>query len=155
VYHAIVRRRVRGIFGHLSQQNQAAMVDGLAATFTYRFVGDSALSGIRTTTDEMHAWWARLFRLFPEATFDVRRVAASGWPWDTTIATHVVISGTRADGQPFENEFVQLATLAWGKLTDILTMEDTARLAVNLAELAAAGVPEADAAPIGRPSVIR
>jgi ketosteroid isomerase-like protein len=148
VYHAIVRRKVRHVFAALSEGDTGPMVDTLAPRFTYRFAGDHALGGVRTATTDIEAWWARTFRLFPGARFTVHDVASAGWPWATTVATHVSLTAERADGVAYRNEFVQLMRLRWGRATDVLTMEDTAHLTRALDEMAAAGITEATAAPI-------
>lgn len=150
MYAAIVRRKVIATFAELSTGVPDGMIATMAPRFTYRFVGDNALGGVRTTTVELEQWWRRVFTLFPGARFDVRRVAVSGLPSNTTVATHVTISCTRADGVEYSNEFMQFMTLKWGRATDVVTLEDTARLAGALGELDAAGFDQAMAAPIGR-----
>ena len=34
----------------------------------------------------MERWFERLYRLFPDLNFEVKRVVAQGWPWDTLLA---------------------------------------------------------------------
>jgi ketosteroid isomerase-like protein len=152
IYRAIVRRRVRTLFAEANRGNWHAIVDGLAPAFNYRFVGDSPLGGTRTTHAAMQRWFERVYRLFPGAQFAPQAVVVEGPPWRTTIMTYVMIRGTvpAADAtvRPYENEFMQLMTLRWGRITSVLTLEDTQRFAAALPALAAAGFADATKAPI-------
>lgn len=152
MYHAVVRRRVTKVFAAISTGDPTAMLDTLAPNFTYRFAGDGALSGVRTTRAEVATWWTRVFALFPGAQFGVREVLVAGWPWHTRVATHVVLDAHTATGQPYRNEFVQIMDLRWGRATRVFTLEDTARLAAALVDMGGAGVTEALSTPIGRPA---
>jgi ketosteroid isomerase-like protein len=148
MYHAIVRARVNGLFRAANQGNWQAIIDGLANHFSYRFVGDTPLGGTRTTRTAMASWFERLYRLFPEAKFVPQVILVDGMPWNTRIMTYVKFQGTQptSDGSmvPYENEFMQLLTLKWGRITSVLTLEDTQRFERLLPGLHAAGI----AAPI-------
>jgi ketosteroid isomerase-like protein len=155
VYHLIVRRRVRALLEQANRGNWEAIVAGLAPRFEYRFVGDTPLGGVRTTHAAMRLWFERLYRLFPGATFIPQTIVAAGPPWRTTVMTYVTINGRVPDGadgadgsRPYQNEFMQVITLRWGRMTSVLTLEDTQRFADALPELAAAGVTDATASPI-------
>ncbi len=152
MYHALVRRRVRDLFAQANEGNWEAIVSGLAPRFVYRFVGDTPLGGERTTHAAMRLWFERLYRLFPGARFTPHAVVVSGPPWRTTVMTYVTITGTVPDdtsvGRPYQNEFMQLITLRWGRMSSVLTLEDTQRFADALPALAAAGLSDATAPPI-------
>jgi ketosteroid isomerase-like protein len=153
VYHSIVRRRVLTIFEEANRGNWQAMINGLHDTFTYRFVGDTPLGGERSTHKSMRAWWERLYRLFPGAQFYPQTIVVEGPPWSTTVMTYIKIKGMlppvgMVGPEPYENEFTQLMQLRWGKITSVLTLEDTQRFARVLPRLADAGIAEATAAPI-------
>jgi hypothetical protein len=45
----------------------------------------------------------------------------------------------------YENEFMQLITIKWGKMTSVLTIEDTLRFANLLPKIAATGSKDATA----------
>lgn len=119
-YRAIVRRQVRSLFNQANAGNWAAIVDGLAENFTYRFVGDTPLGGTRTTDKAMRLWFERLYRLFPGSQFAPQNIVVEGPPWNTRIMTYVKIQGTAptaTGGQrPYENEFMQRLVLRWGKV---------------------------------------
>jgi ketosteroid isomerase-like protein len=152
IYRAIVRRQVRALFTQANNGNWGAIVDGLAPTFTYRFIGDTPLGGTRTTHDAMRRWFERLYRLFPGSQFDPQRIVVEGPPWKTQIMTYVKIVGTAPNStgtaMPYENEFMQAMVLRWGKITSVLTLEDTQRFVEALPRLAAAGIADATASPI-------
>jgi ketosteroid isomerase-like protein len=152
IYRTVVRRQVRNLFAEANAGNWGSIVDGLASTFSYRFVGDTPLGGTRTTHEAMRRWFERLYRLFPGSQFTPQRIVVEGPPWNTRIMTYVKIHGTapNANGAsaPYENEFMQAMILRWGKITSVLTLEDTQRFVNALPCLAAAGITDATASPI-------
>jgi ketosteroid isomerase-like protein len=152
IYRAVVRRQVRTLFAEANSGNWGAIVDGLAPTFSYRFVGDTPLGGTRTTDAAMRRWFERLYRLFPGSQFAPQRIVVEGPPWNTRIMTYVKIHGTAPDvdrvNSPYENEFMQAMILRWGKITSVVTIEDTQRFVEALPRLAAAGIADATASPI-------
>lgn len=148
MYHRIVAQRVRGTFSALNDGDAEAMVRGLAPRFRYRFHGDHALAGERSNATTIRAWWERVFRLFPHLRFHPTDVVVAGWPWDTRVATSVVVATTLMDGTPYRNQMMQFMRLRWGRIIEIETLEDTQHLAAILAGLAAAGVDEATALPL-------
>jgi ketosteroid isomerase-like protein len=151
LYRAIVRHRVRSLFAEANKGNWSAIVDNLAPTFQYRFVGDTPLGGTRRTHRAMRLWFERLYRLFPGSQFVPESIVVEGPPWRTNIMTYVKLRGTAPEGgQPvaYENEFMQLMVLRWGKVISVLTLEDMQRFSNVLPALAAAGVADATAAPI-------
>lgn len=152
MYKRIVRRKLEATFAAASERDPTPMLDTLASSFSYRFAGTNALSGVRTTRGDVAAWWERIFSLFPGVRFSVLDAVVSGPPWRTLLATHVVLTAPRDDGSVYRNEFMQLMRLRWGKATDILTLEDTGRCDDELDDRAAAGHLLAHAAPIGAPS---
>jgi ketosteroid isomerase-like protein len=88
----------------------------MAPRFSYRFYGDSTLSGERHTTEAVRRWWQRSFRLMPRATFDVLDIVVSGSPRNTSIATAVAVHGTLADGSSYENIFNQFMHMSGAAL---------------------------------------
>jgi ketosteroid isomerase-like protein len=152
MYRTMVRRRVLELFKQANLGNWNAIVDGLADTFTYRFIGDTPLGGTRTSKPKMRAWFERLYRLFPGAQFYPHTIVVDGSPWNTQVMTYVKIKMTKplvpSDAQLYENEFMQLITIKWGKMTSVLTIEDTLRFADVLPVIAATGNKDAKAGQI-------
>lgn len=79
MYHWFVARKVRATFAQISTGDWEPMIAGMAPRFSYRFYGDSALSGERHTLEALRLWWARSFRLLPRPAFQVDEVS---WPAD-------------------------------------------------------------------------
>ncbi|WP_288831224.1 nuclear transport factor 2 family protein [uncultured Corynebacterium sp.] len=148
MYKRIVRAKVRGVFERINAGDYMVMVDGLASSFEYRFHGDHALGGRRTTRESMIRWWERVLELLPGAQFSIRDVLVNGGPWRTRIAVRASISGDLPDGTRYENTVFQFMTLAWGKVISVETVEDLQVLERALAAVAEAGKTEARAAPI-------
>lgn len=147
MYKRIVEHKVRAIFDEINKGNYQAMIDGLAPEFEYRFLGEHPLSGRRTRHETMQQWWQRLFRLLPGATFEIHDVVIQGHPLRTRIA---VRSSIRSDqgSQIYINDVMQFMTLRLGKLTEVETMEDTAKFERLLAGMDPAAHPDALAAPL-------
>lgn len=148
LYRAIVAVIVRGYFGELNKGNWQAVNDGLAAEFTYHFHGDHALGGTRRRRATMDAWWQRLFRILPDARWEVQDVLVAGPPWATRVSTHATIRGHLPEGTPYENAFKQRIVLRFGKVVSVETLEDSQRLERAMNALAAKGFEEAVAAPL-------
>ncbi|MBK0422436.1 nuclear transport factor 2 family protein [Leucobacter sp. CSA2] len=148
MYGTIVRRKVEQVFSEINRGNWHAMVDGLGDPFHYRFHGDHALGGVRTSRATIEAWWERVTRLLPGAKFEVREVLVTGWPWRTRVAARLRVSGDLPTGEVYDNTMFQFMTIRWGRVTEIETLENLQILERALASVAAAGQTEAIAAPI-------
>jgi ketosteroid isomerase-like protein len=153
MYKTIVKRRITKLFAEANRGNWQAIIDSLAPTFTYRFVGDTPLGGTRNKISSMQQWFTRIYKLVPDAKLTPQQIVVQGMPWNTHIMTYVKFNGTLpsvdgAKGAPYENEVMQLMNLKWGRITSVLTIEDTKRFADVLPLLARAGIKEATAAPI-------
>lgn len=148
MYKRIVRAKVRAVFDQINAGDYMTMVDGLASSFEYRFHGEHALGGRRTTRESMIRWWQRVLDLLPGARFDIQDVLVNGGPWRTRIAVRASISGNLPGGVRYENTVFQFMTLVWGKVLSVETVEDLQVLERALAAVAENGKPEALAAPI-------
>jgi ketosteroid isomerase-like protein len=148
MYHAIVRRKARGLFEHLSRGEWRETTADLADDVVHVFGGDHPLGGTRHSREAMERWFERLHRLYPELEFEVERVVAKGWPWDTLIAVEWTDRGTAADGVHYENQGAHWIRLRWGKGVYVHAYLDTEVIADSCRRMAAAGIEEAAAAPI-------
>lgn len=116
MYRTIVKHKVLSLFAKANHGDWEAVVNALAPTFAYRFVGETPLGGTRTTHAAMRLWWEWLYRLFPGAKFVPVSVVVQGTPWATTIMSHLRVKGTvpterKGESGPYENEFMQTMTL--------------------------------------------
>ncbi len=148
MYKRIVRAKVRATFDRINAGDYLTMVESLAPSFEYRFHGDHALGGTRTTRDAMVHWWERVARLLPGARFDVQDVLVNGAPWRTRIAVRSRVSGELPGGARYENTVFQFMSLSWGRVVSVETVEDLQVLERALRTVADAGASEALAAPI-------
>ena len=148
MYHAIVERKVRHVFARLGVGDFHPMVDSLAPRFRYRFEGDSPIGGVRSSRETLQLWWERMYRLFPGLAFEVRDVVVSGGPWRTRIFTLLDFVKPLPDGTRYTNVVMQRMVMKWGRITEILTLEDTQRCMRLLAWQARNGNEEARAVPI-------
>lgn len=148
MYHAAVKRIARNAFEDLSSRKIDPLLERSAPDLRHTFAGDHALGGTRHSREAFRAWLERLFRLFPELTFNIDDVVASGPPWNTRLAISWTDRGTVADGVDYENEGVHLLRLEWGRLVELEANLDTQHLERTLNRMAAAGIEEAAAEPI-------
>jgi ketosteroid isomerase-like protein len=146
MYRAIVAAKVRQAWGELERRNPGAVLNQFAQQFEHSFAGEHALGGKRHTRDAQAAWFARVFRLFPDIRFTVRDVLVAGWPWHTRVLA--VIDVALADEPGYRNVVIQQLELRFGRITRITNHEDTQALAAMLARRGAQGNPEALATPI-------
>ncbi len=149
MYHWFVRRQVRHAFALLSEGDAPGLVDRMAPDVHHRFPGHHALGGSRTGTEDVGAWFDRLFRLLPGLRFDVHAVAVSGSPLQTQVGVEWTNSGRLADGSDYFNRGAHMLHLSRGRITAFHAyLDDATELDDALRRLAAAGVHEAAAPPL-------
>jgi ketosteroid isomerase-like protein len=148
MYATIVSHNIRASWRQLNNHNCAPVLQQLAPKFRYVFLGNHALSGERHSKATLERFFGRVFRLFPDANFEVREVLIKGMPWNTTAVALVNITAKLPNGQVYRNEISQTIRLRWGKIIEIRTLEETQALMAALQTLLESGVTEAGAAPI-------
>jgi hypothetical protein len=148
MYHAIVKRKLLAAFAELNEGRYDGIPAQFAARHCHRMVGDHALGGERHELAATARWYGRLQRLLPGLRFHIDGIWVSGWPWRTRAVVawrdRFQLPGGRQGSNCGMHEF----ELRWGRVSALTVHCDTARLAVYLAEVAAAGQPEAAAPPI-------
>lgn len=127
----------------MNAHDYRVVLDQLAPDFRVTFVGDTSLGGTRRTLPAMDQWFRRLFRLLPDARFELREVAVDGPPWNTRIAGLFTVRATTALGEPYENVFVQYARLRYGRVSWYEIHEDSLRFSQLCDRLGEHGVAEA------------
>ncbi|WP_067830194.1 nuclear transport factor 2 family protein [Nocardia inohanensis] len=140
MYHAIVRYLVRRTWRRAGAGDFDAAVAMAAPDVHFRFLGDTALGADVHGREAFRAWFDTFERHLPGLRLELEDVVANGWPWNTTVAARLRVTGTLADGTPYRNTAIQWLTLRWGKLTDDLVLEDTLTLSTALARQASARV---------------
>ena len=120
MYHAIVRHRVRKIFAGLGKGDWESALAGMADRFEHIFPGDHALGGTRHTKVGLRAWFQRLFAVHPVLKFEIKHIASSGTPWDTTAVIEWRDRAVMADGDTsYVNDGVHIIRLRWGKIVRV------------------------------------
>jgi ketosteroid isomerase-like protein len=154
MYRALVRRRVIARFeGPLSEGDFEAMVAQTAPGVVHFFPGRGALAGTRHSREELRSWFERLFGLLPRLRFAVDDIAVAGGPRHTRVMVRWRNSGEAADGEAYANAGCEVIEMRWGRVTWIGAYLDTELVSEALARMAAAGIEEAAATPIGAPPV--
>ena len=148
MYRGFVERRVRETFRRLSEGDWEAQVAQMPSELVHVFPGDHALGGVRRTPEGMRRWFGRLYAIFPDLHFEVKRVVVRGWPWDTHVAVEWVDRATPTDGVPYVNEGTHFLRLRRGRLVYLRAYCDTQKVAEVCERLAWMGVAEAAAPPI-------
>lgn len=148
MYHAVVKKLALQSFENLNQGNYLAVLKNISPAITHTFSGNHALGGTRHSVEAMHQWFQRLYRLSPGLNFEIKNVAVSGWPWNTTVAVEWVDRATPADGSPYVNEGVHVIKMRWGKVVYLHAYLDTQATEAMCQRLVRCGMAEAAAAPI-------
>jgi ketosteroid isomerase-like protein len=148
MYASIVASNVRSSWRQLNQHNHSGLIAQFAPRFRYEFYGFHALGGVRRSKKAMEKFFTRIFNIFPNAQFEVGNILVKGMPWNTTVVALVKISATLENGQPYQNQISQTIRIRWGRIVEILTLEDTQKLVQALKIQLEAGIFEAGAAPI-------
>jgi ketosteroid isomerase-like protein len=131
MYKFIVKRIVHRTFARLSAGDYEAVVKQFTPESRFLFSGDHPLGGERRGQEGARQWFRQMLGLFPGIQIVPDTVLVNGWPWRTTVATHLKISAT-VDGRPYRNEGMQLLRLRWGRVVEDLIYEDTLKLEAEL-----------------------
>jgi ketosteroid isomerase-like protein len=144
VYKFIVKRLVRRTFRRLSKGDYEAIVRQFGPESRFVFSGDHVFGGERRGQQAVREWFRQMLGLFPGIRIEPREVVVNGWPWNTVIATHLMIEATLEGGRQYTNEGMQLLRLRWGRVVEDLIFEDTLKLDSELkrmSEREPVGVP--------------
>jgi ketosteroid isomerase-like protein len=148
MYHYIVRQKLRRAFTDINAGRYERIVPQFAAKHRHIMYGEHALSGERNSIASTTQWYARLQRLLPDLSFDVKTIAVTGWPWHTVAMVNWNDRFTLPDGSPGNNQGVHVFTLAWGRVTSLAIHCDTTKLEHYFAGMVAQGQTEAGFAAI-------
>ena len=148
MYKTIAKRKAKANFEKLSAGEWRATLADIAPDVHHIFPGDNAMGGERHSRDAMERWFERVYTLFPKLSFEVKRIAVHGPPWDMWVAVEWVDSAQPRGGIPYENEGAHWIRLQRGKATYIHAYLDTEKVTEACNRLAEQGVEEASAPPI-------
>ncbi len=148
MYHSIVKKLAIQSFENLNRGDYEAVLKNVSPSIVHTFSGNHALGGTRHSIAAMREWFGRLYRLSPSLAFQIRNVAVSGWPWNTTVAVEWIDRARPADGSDYVNEGVHIIKMRWGKVVYLHAYLDTQLTIAMCGRLAAHGISEALAPPI-------
>ncbi len=148
MYHMIVRAKIKNIFAALNNGDYKPILSTFAPKFEHWFVGEHALSGLRTSMPVTTAWYERLFRIFPNIHFDLRTVAVSGWPWNTVVTAEWTDTYMLLNNEKRSNCGVHIIRLVWGRGVSVRIYCDTKLLIENLSIQERGGIEESFSAPL-------
>ncbi|SDE61078.1 Ketosteroid isomerase-related protein [Paracoccus isoporae] len=149
MYHAIVRRRIRGLFDAINRGDTQPILDAFAPEGEHVFLGaDHALAGRRDRPESIRAWYQRLMALTPDIHFDLHRIDIAGTPWNTIASIEWTERNSGTDGIEMTNHGVHVVHLRWGKMTRLLILTDTIPLVSTLQRSAESSGGMSLAAPI-------
>ena len=135
------------MFDALGRGDYSVALGGMADDVHHVFAGDHPLGGERHDRDAVQRWFERLFRLC-DVRFDVRRVVVAGPPWDLHVAVEWIGHATPKAGPPYSNEGAHMIRIRRGRVVYFHAYEDSQKVAEACRQMAAAGITEAEAAPI-------
>lgn len=154
MYHTIVRYILRQAFENVSKGNFEAVLAQCSPDIRHRFAGQHAFGGERNDVEMLRRWFQRVGRVLPGLRLDITDLFVKGMPWETTAVVVWTETVELPTGELYVNHGVHYLQLRWGRVTSISVYLDTQLAAQVLADLGAAGVAEAVAAPIvGRSDV--
>ncbi len=132
MYKAIVRRTVCAGFRSLSMGDCEQLLRQFDPKVVFSFAGPAPLGGERRGVEAVKAWFQRLLSYLPGVQFTVQQVIVQGWPWNTLVATRLLIATPWADGSTYQNEAMQFLRLRWGKVVEDRLYEDTIKFVLEL-----------------------
>jgi ketosteroid isomerase-like protein len=148
MYKRIAARRARQLFSSLGEGDYEAALEGVAPDVHHVFPGDNALGGERHSREAMRRWFERLYGLFPDLNFEIKRIAVKGPPWDLLIAVEWADRGHARDGEPYDNEGAHWIRIRRGRGVYVHAYLDTEKVTAACERMAAAGIEGAAAPPI-------
>jgi hypothetical protein len=148
MYHFMVRRVLRKAFRDINAGAFQRILPQFSVRHRHVMFGNHALAGERHSLSSTTEWYARLGRLLPDLQFEIHAIAVSGWPSRTIAMVGWTDHFTLPNGIPGSNQGVHEFQLSWGQVKSLQIHCDTAKLQDYCLRIAAAGVPEALAAPI-------
>jgi ketosteroid isomerase-like protein len=142
MYKLMIRRIVRRTLARLSKGEYEHIVSKFRPQSRFMFAGEHELGGERRGPEAAREWFRHMLRRFPGIQIVPREIIVNGWPWNTVVATHLVISAPRPGGREYRNEGMQLLRLSWGRIVEDVIFEDTLALDAELRRSAHSGERE-------------
>jgi ketosteroid isomerase-like protein len=148
MYHAIMRSKVKDVFKSLSHGDYQPVLSSLAPNFEHWFIGNHALSGLRTSMPVTRAWYERLYKIFPDLRFELTNIVIKGSPWGTTVTIEWRDFFTLRNGRQGSNCGVHIVHFKWAKIDSLRIYCDTKLLIESLEIQSTHGVEDAGQLPL-------
>lgn len=132
MYHRIVRRRIRSLFDAVNRGDAEPVLAAFTRSGEHIFIGDHAMSGRRTTPASIRAWYERLYQLLPDISFTIHAISVAGTPWNTIATVEWSETNSATDGMRTSASGMHVVHLAWGRMTRLIILTDTAALTRTL-----------------------
>lgn len=78
MYYTFVRSKLTQTLEGLDKDNFEDSLAGMDTQIEHYFAGTHAIGGTRHSTAAVGRWFGRVFRLLPDLSFKVKRIAVSG-----------------------------------------------------------------------------
>jgi ketosteroid isomerase-like protein len=128
VYHWSVRKLTRWLLARLRQGDPRWLLAAMSDDIHFRFLGEHSWAADFRSKAQVHAWLARYVRVGLQLQPD--EVVVSGPPWNTVVCTRFTDMATDSDGSViYRNEGILLDRVAWGRIREHISYEDTQRTA--------------------------
>jgi ketosteroid isomerase-like protein len=143
MYHTITSWKLQNVFSQLSRGNYEVAFSDLRPQFEHVFSGDHTFGGTRRTVASFRQWFVRLYEVFPDLQFHVKKILVKGWPWNTTAVVEWEDWASTRDGKGYRNEGVHIMKLQWGRVASLKVYLDTQKIADACRRQAEAGIAQA------------
>jgi ketosteroid isomerase-like protein len=143
VYHTITGLKLKRVFANLSRGNYEVAFTDLRPRFEHVFSGDHTFGGTRRTVASFRKWFVRLYEVFPDLQFRVKKVLVKGWPWNTIAVVEWEDWATTLDGKGYTNEGVHVIHMRWGRVVSLKVYLDTQKLVEACRRQAEHGIQQA------------
>ena len=126
MYRWLVRKLAQLVFARLRRGDPRALLALTAHDVHFRFLGKHSWAADYHSKVEVQKWLERYLRARLE--LEPHEVVVSGPPWNTVICTRFTDRATDERGNViYENEGVLFDRLAWGRIREHVSYEDTQR----------------------------
>ena len=128
MYRWLVRKAVSRLFAQLRAGRTRWFLLLMADDVHFRFPGEHSWAADYHRKADVERWLERYVRVGLQ--LHPQEIVVSGPPWRTTVCTHFTDHARGPDGEiVYRNEGVLIERLAWGRVKEHISYEDTQRTA--------------------------
>lgn len=128
MYRWLVERLTRWVLGRLRQGETRWLLAAMADDVHFRFLGDHSWSADFRSKQQVRRWLTRYVRAGLQ--LDPREIVVTGPPWNTLVCTRFTDEAKDGRGEViYRNEGMLFDRIAWGRIREHVSYEDTQRTA--------------------------